>query len=69
MTDGGSIDQPAMLISNIGSLELRFRDRRGQWTDRWETERLADLPRAIEIQFEQGGRRYRHLFLVGTGYL
>ena len=69
MTDGGSIDQPAILISNIGSLELRFRDKRGLWSSRWETERLADLPRAIEIQFEQEGRLYRHLFLVGTGYL
>ncbi|WP_417593782.1 type II secretion system minor pseudopilin GspJ [Parasphingorhabdus sp.] len=69
MTDGGSIDQPAVLIANIGSFELRFRDKRGQWSSRWETERLTDLPRAIEIQFEQDGRRYRHLFLVGTGYL
>ena len=69
MTDGGSIDQPAVLISNIGSFELRFRDKRGQWSSSWETERLTDLPRAIEMQFEQDGRRYRHLFLVGTGYL
>ena len=69
MTDGGSIDEPAVLISNIGSFELRFRDKRGQWSSRWETERLTDLPRAIEMQFEQEGRRYRHLFLVGTGYL
>ncbi len=69
MTDGGSIDQPAVLISNIGSFELRFRDKRGKWSSSWETERLTDLPRAIEMQFEQDGRRYRHLFLVGTGYL
>ena len=69
MTDGGSIDQPAVLISNVDSLEVRFRDKRGLWSSRWETERLADLPRAVEIEFEQAGRRYRHLFLVGTGYL
>lgn len=69
MTDGGSIDQPAVLISNIESLEVRFRDKRGLWSSRWEAERLADLPRAVEIEFEQAGRRYRHLFLVGTGYL
>ena len=69
LTDGGSIDQPAVLISNIDSLELRFRDKRGLWSSRWETERLADMPRAVEIEFEQAGRRYRHLFLVGTGYL
>ena len=69
MTDGGSIDQPAILISNIGSFTIRFRDKRGLWSSRWETERLADLPRAVEIEFEQEGRRHRHLFLVGTGYL
>ncbi len=69
MTDGGSIDQPAVLISDVVNLTLRFRDRRGQWSGDWQTERLADLPRAIEMQFEQDGRRYRHLFLVGTGYL
>lgn len=69
MTDGGAIDQPAVLISKIDMLELRFRDKRGLWSNSWETERLAGLPRAIEIRFEQEGRRYRHLFLVGTGYL
>ncbi|MEH6789443.1 type II secretion system minor pseudopilin GspJ [Parasphingorhabdus sp.] len=69
MTDGGAIDEPAILISDLDSIELRFRDKRGQWSDRWETERLADLPRAVEIQFDQKERRYRHLFLVGTGYL
>lgn len=69
MTDGGSIDQPAILISDVVSLELRFRDKRGQWSNRWEPERLVELPRAIEIQFDQRGRRYRHLFLAGTGYL
>lgn len=69
MTDGGSVDQPAILISNIDALALRFRDKRGRWSSRWETERLADLPRAVEIEFRQAGRSYRHLFLVGTGYL
>lgn len=69
MTDGGSADQPAALLSGIDSLALRYRDKRGQWDDQWTTERLAELPRAIEIRFERAGRRYRHLFLVGTGYL
>jgi general secretion pathway protein J len=68
-TDGGEIDQPAVLISDLGAIDLRFRNKRGLWSNDWETERLTDLPRAIEIRFEQDGRRYRHLFLVGTGYL
>ena len=69
MTDGGSIDQPAVLISDVGALALRFRDKRGQWSADWQTERLVDLPRAIEIRFERQGRSYRHMFLVGSGYL
>ena len=69
MTDGGAISEPAELIDGVENLELRFRDRRGQWRRDWQTERLNDLPRAIEINFTQDGRSYRHLFLVGTGYL
>lgn len=69
MTDGGSISEPAKLLDGISDLELRFRDKRGQWIRNWPTERLSDMPRAVEIRFEQNGRGYRHVFLVGTGYL
>ncbi|MEO9600449.1 type II secretion system minor pseudopilin GspJ [Parasphingorhabdus sp.] len=69
MTDGGAIDPPALLMSEVGSVQLRFRDKRGQWSGDWQGERLVDLPRAIEIQFDKQGRRYRHQFLVGAGYL
>lgn len=68
-TDGGAISEPALLLDGISDLELRFRDKRGQWVNAWQTERLSDLPRAVEIRFEQNGRNYRHVFLVGTGYL
>lgn len=68
-TDGGLISEPALLLNSIGDLELRFRDKRGQWVRSWQTERLSDLPRAVEIRFDQNGRNYRHVFLVGTGYL
>ncbi|HEY9090270.1 type II secretion system minor pseudopilin GspJ [Parasphingorhabdus sp.] len=69
MTDGGSISEPAILLDDISGLELRFRDKRGQWVRDWRTERLSDLPRAVELRFDQNGRSYRHVFLVGTGYL
>lgn len=69
MTDGGSISQPAILLDGISGLELRFRDKRGQWVRDWQTERLSDLPRAVELRLDQNGRSYRHVFLVGTGYL
>lgn len=69
MTDGGSISEPAELLSGISDLEIRYRDKGGVWLNDWRTERLSDLPRAIELQFTQNGRSYRHVFLVGTGYL
>lgn len=68
-TDGGSSSEPAELMDGISDLKLRFRDKRGQWVSNWQTERLSDLPRAVELRFEQNGRNYRHVFLVGTGYL
>ncbi|MEH6756316.1 MAG: type II secretion system minor pseudopilin GspJ [Parasphingorhabdus sp.] len=68
-TDGGEISEPALLIEGISDVALRFRDKRGQWVRMWQTERLSDLPRAVEIRFDQNGRNYRQVFLVGTGYL
>ncbi|MEP3226429.1 MAG: type II secretion system minor pseudopilin GspJ [Parasphingorhabdus sp.] len=68
-TDGGAQSEPAILLEGISALELRFRTKRGQWVNRWQTERLNDLPRAVELRFALAGRSYRHVFLVGTGYL
>lgn len=69
MTDGGAISEPADLLSGISALDIRYREKGGIWLDDWRTERLTDLPRAVELQFVQNGRSYRHVFLVGTGYL
>ncbi len=68
-TDGGAVSEPAVLLDGISALQLRFRDKRGQWVSRWQTERLSDIPRAVEMRFDQNGRSYRHVFLIGTGYL
>ena len=69
MTDGGAISEPALLLEDIVKLEVRYRNKKGLWSDAWRTERLDDLPRAVELKFEHRGRDYRHLFVVGTGYL
>ncbi|OAO01302.1 type II secretion system protein GspJ [Sphingomonadales bacterium EhC05] len=68
-TDGGEISEPAILLTDVTDLQIRYRTKRGQWAGRWEVERLSDLPRAVELVFQLGGRSHRHLFLVGTGYL
>ncbi len=69
MTDGGEISEPAILLKNIENMDVRYRNKRGVWLGTWQAERLTDLPRAVEIRFLQDGRSYRHLFIVGTGYL
>ncbi len=69
MTGGGAISEPAELLTGISALEVRYRDKGGIWLNDWRTERLTDLPRAVELQYTQDGRAYRHVFLVGTGYL
>ena len=69
LVDGGAPDEPAALLDGVENVQLRYRDRRGVWASEWRTERMADLPRAIEMAFDVRGRTYRHKFLVGTGYL
>lgn len=69
MADGGAIGESASLLSGISSLDVRYRDKAGLWLDDWQAERLTDLPRAVELLFTREGRTYRHVFLVGTGYL
>lgn len=68
-TDGGKISEPAILLTEVTDLQIRFRNKRGQWAGSWEVGRLADLPRAVELVFQLGGRSHRHLFLVGAGYI
>lgn len=67
--DGGEPNEPVVLLNAVEELEMRYRDRRGQWQPAWSAERLADIPRAVEMTFTHRGREYRQLFLVGTGYL
>lgn len=67
-TDGGDASAPAVLVDVVDDVRLRFRGKTGIWVSRWQSERLNDLPRAIEIQFTREDRPYRHVFLVGTGY-
>ncbi|GAB5488184.1 MAG: type II secretion system minor pseudopilin GspJ [Parasphingorhabdus sp.] len=68
-TDGGSISEPSKMLTGISNLVIRYRNKSGLWSEDWQSERLTDLPRAVELRFTHGGRSYRHVFLVGTGYL
>lgn len=67
MPDGGA-KQDAILLEEIASSTLRFRDQEGNWRTDWSAEDPAALPRALELLLTPAkGAPLRLLFLVGTG--
>lgn len=65
--DGAAPLPAALLLDRVTSVALRFRYA-GAWSDRWDGNPIAALPQAVEMNLaRQDGRRYRVLFLVGTG--
>lgn len=68
MLDGAAPLAPAALLDGVTDLRLRYRYR-GAWSDRWDGTAGAPLPEALELVVTRADRRrYRQLFLVGTGY-
>lgn len=67
MPDGGA-KQDAILLEEIASSTVRFRDQEGNWRADWSAEDPAALPRALELVLTPAKRApLRLLFLVGTG--
>ncbi|WP_338057282.1 type II secretion system minor pseudopilin GspJ [Sphingomonas corticis] len=65
--DGAPPLSPAALVEGVREARVRFRYA-GAWSDRWEGDAQAALPRAAELTLlREDGRRYRMMFLVGTG--
>lgn len=68
MLDGAAPLPPAALVDGVADLRLRYRYR-GAWSDRWDGADGVPLPDAMELSLTRtDGRRYRQMFLVGTGY-
>ena len=68
MVDGAAAMAPAVIADGVKALRLRYRDREGQWRERWDPVRVADLPVAVELVADIEGRgAVRQLFLAGTG--
>lgn len=66
--DGAPAMEPVALLEGVASIRLRYRDRDGNWRDRWDPQRVTELPRAVELLISMP--RYgtiRQLFLVGAG--
>ena len=67
--DGARADVAAPLTNSPAPPRLRFRTRDGNWQDRWEPQRSAELPVAIELNLPQrGGQVLRVVALVGANY-
>ena len=67
--DGAAPDAAAPLADAASAPRLRFRTSDGNWQDRWEPQRSAELPVAIELTLPQpGGQGLRVVALVGANY-
>jgi general secretion pathway protein J len=68
--DGGAPSDPAVLLSDVTALTLRFRDAQGNWREDWATAQPDLLPRLVEMTIARDGRQPITLrFLVGPGGL
>ena len=60
---------PAAVADAASPPRLRFRTADGNWRGRWEPQRAAELPVAIELSLAQpGGRTLRVVAPVGANY-
>ena len=67
--DGARAAAPAALADAASAPVLRFRTSDGLWRDRWEPQRLGEMPVAIELLLPQAnGQPLRVVTLVGANY-
>ncbi len=65
--DGAAPMPPVPVATGVRQLRLRYRDREGDWRDRWDPTQPSQLPLAVELVLEtQANGRIRQLFLVGA---
>ena len=68
MVDGAAPLPAAVLLDHVTAVVARYRYR-GAWSDRWDGAAGVPLPDAVELSVQRaGGRSYRAMMLVGSGY-
>ena len=66
--DGEGRPEAMKLLDGVERVRLRYRDREGNWRDRWDPTDSAQLPAAVELVSDGAGQgAVRQLFLVGGG--
>ncbi|HTU12263.1 MAG TPA: type II secretion system minor pseudopilin GspJ [Allosphingosinicella sp.] len=64
--EGRAVAMP--LLESVRRVQLRYRDREGNWRERWDPTDAARLPTAVEIVSDSEGQgEIRQVFLVGNG--
>jgi general secretion pathway protein J len=67
MVDGAAENPPAVLLTGVRSLRLRFHSG-GTWRDDWQPLSVDALPDAVEVSIESSSMQpLRQVFLVGPG--
>lgn len=66
--DGAAPDDPAVLLHDVTALDLRFRDKRGEWRADWRPKQPDLLPTLVEMTVTRRDRPPIVMrFLVGPG--
>jgi general secretion pathway protein J len=66
--DGAGQPVAMPLLEGVRRVQLRYRDRDGNWRDNWDPTEPSRLPAAVEIVSDSEGQgQVRQLFLVGGG--
>lgn len=70
--DGAAPEPASAMLALVAAPVLRFRTGDGVWRDRWEPQREAELPVAVEVLLQRpgapGGEPLRIVSLVGVDY-
>jgi general secretion pathway protein J len=65
--DGAAPPEPAILFDKVSALAVRYRDRQGNWRERWAPETPEQVPTAVELLLTRGRDAPLTLrFLVGA---
>lgn len=66
MLDGAAPTDAAILMEDVTSAQVEFRDDKGAWRDDWTAADASALPRALALKLTlKGEPEQRMLFLVG----
>jgi len=65
--DGAAPLPASTVVDGVRRVRLRYRDREGNWRERWDPSKPTELPRAVELVLDaEGSGTTRQLFQTGT---